>query len=73
MCDEIACNFVAVHRVVEILFCAVQAFFTMMKKQLESYLHFCHAKGEAKNVVCMNLNRTVAFGCSQYFNSSRYF
>ncbi len=43
------------------------------KKQSESYLHFGHAKGEAKNFVCMNLNRTVAFGCFQYFNSSRYF
>ncbi|WP_375640236.1 MULTISPECIES: hypothetical protein [unclassified Bartonella] len=72
MCDKITCDFVAIYGVLGVLFYAVQAFFNNDEKTIKELFTFGYAKDEAKNVVCMNLNGTVGFSCSQYCNGLHY-
>ncbi len=72
-CNEIACNLVAVHRVVEILFMCATSVLYNDEKTVKELFTFGYAKDEAKNVVCMNLNGTVTFSCSQYCNGLHYY
>ncbi len=71
---QVACDLVSIHGLLEVLFCAIQVYVwnkhPFYEKNEYIVFIFGYAKDEGKNVICINLNRTVAFDSSCYWKHS---